>query len=174
MLPTGAAYQLRCASTEGGVIGVTMPGRSCHISRAQQTDNFHHTSAEIPSDWEYFRLSRQLGVKMVPHGNNTFELVIVVSTTNLNNQLPQVLMCRLDQSNEYSHPSVINTHVDGIDAWSTSDLLVEHPTKPGYWKIFGRSDDQIMHSTGEKVSVIWTRKPSQTHYCFCTRQIRGL
>ncbi|KAI0926228.1 putative NRPS-like protein biosynthetic cluster [Taiwanofungus camphoratus] len=100
-------------TTEGGVIGVTMP-------------------AEIPSDWEYFRLSRQLGVKMVPHGNNTFELVIV--------------------SNEYSHPSVINTHVDGIDAWSTSDLLVEHPTKPGYWKIFGRSDDQIMHSTGEKTN----------------------
>lgn len=33
----------------------------------------------------------------------------------------------------------------------TSDLLTEHSDKPGYWKIYGRADDQIMHNTGEKV-----------------------
>ena len=38
----------------------------------------------------------------------------------------------------------------------TSDLMEEHPTKPGYWKIYGRSDDQIMHSTGEKVNIFWS------------------
>lgn len=35
--------------------------------------------------------------------------------------------------------------------YSTGDLVVPHPTLPDYWKIFGRVDDQLMHSTGEKV-----------------------
>ena len=48
---------------------------------------------------------------------------------------------------------VINTVVDGVGAYDTKDLLVPHPTMPGYWKIYGRLDDQIMHSTGEKVRL---------------------
>lgn len=57
------------------------------------------------------------------------------------------------QANEYGCPSVVNTTIDGLDAYATSDLLIEHPTKPGYWKVIGRTDDQIMHSTGEKVKM---------------------
>ena len=49
-------------------------------------------------------------------------------------------------------PNVTNTKVDGIDAYATSDLVTPHPTKKGLYKIVGRTDDQIMHSTGEKVS----------------------
>ena len=41
--------------------------------------------------------------------------------------------------------------VDGVGAYATSDLLESHPTMPGYYKVYGRVDDQIMHSTGEKV-----------------------
>ena len=48
-------------------------------------------------------------------------------------------------------PSVFNTTVNGVPAYATGDLLTPHPTKPNFWKIFGRLDDQIMHSTGEKV-----------------------
>ncbi len=48
-------------------------------------------------------------------------------------------------------PSVFNTTIDGVPAYATGDLLTPHPTKPHFWKIFGRVDDQIMHSTGEKV-----------------------
>lgn len=40
-----------------------------------------------------------------------------------------------------------------MDVYATSDLMVPHPSRRGYWKVFGRSDDQIMHSTGEKVRV---------------------
>ncbi|KAJ6471937.1 hypothetical protein C8R45DRAFT_1104158 [Mycena sanguinolenta] len=29
---------------------------------------------------------------------------------------------------------------------------IPHPTKPGYWKILGRTDDQLMHNTGEKTN----------------------
>ena len=39
-----------------------------------------------------------------------------------------------------------------MDAYATSDLLVPHPTKPDLWKIYGRKDDQIMLSTGEKTN----------------------
>ena len=56
------------------------------------------------------------------------------------------------QSNDYSHLPVINTSINGLDAYNTSDLFLPHPTKAGYWKIYGRSDDQIMHNTGEKVA----------------------
>ena len=48
-------------------------------------------------------------------------------------------------------PLVINTNIDGVDGYATSDIMTPHPTKPGFWKIFGRADDQIMHNTGEKV-----------------------
>ncbi|KAF8200271.1 hypothetical protein BJ912DRAFT_921743 [Pholiota molesta] len=81
---------------------------------------------------ELFQIPRLVKAEMVPHGENTFEFVMV--------------------SNPYCHPSVINTKVAGIDAYATSDLMVPHPTKPGYWRIYGRSDDQIMHNTGEKTN----------------------
>lgn len=47
--------------------------------------------------------------------------------------------------------AICNAQVEGRDAYSTSDLLEPHPTKEGFWRVFGRVDDQIMHSTGEKV-----------------------
>lgn len=55
------------------------------------------------------------------------------------------------------HPCVFNTNIEGVDAYATGDLLTPHPEKPGFWKIFGRSDDQIMHSTGEKVTLFIER-----------------
>lgn len=57
------------------------------------------------------------------------------------------------QTCESHTPAVINMHVDGRPGYATNDLLVEHPTKKGYYKIHGRVDDQIMLSTGEKVCM---------------------
>lgn len=51
-------------------------------------------------------------------------------------------------------PNVANTTVNGIDGYATSDVLEQHPTKEGFWRILGRTDDQIMHSTGEKVGNV--------------------
>ncbi|KAI9459306.1 acetyl-CoA synthetase-like protein [Russula earlei] len=56
------------------------------------------------------------------------------------------------QDHDLHHPVVINTQIDGRDAYATSDLLIPHPTKSGLWKIYGRKDDQIMLSTGEKTN----------------------
>lgn len=58
------------------------------------------------------------------------------------------------QSSTFGIPSILNTKVKGVDAYATSDLCTPHPTKPGYWRVYGRTDDQIMHNTGEKVKGI--------------------
>ncbi|KAI0249337.1 acetyl-CoA synthetase-like protein [Lactifluus subvellereus] len=83
-------------------------------------------------DWEYFTLSSHCRPAFLPQGDGTFELVLI--------------------DHDLHHPVVINTKVDGKDAYATSDLLVPHPTKSGLWKIYGRKDDQIMLSTGEKTN----------------------
>ncbi|KAH9934343.1 uncharacterized protein B0H18DRAFT_870080 [Fomitopsis serialis] len=90
--------------------------------------------AEVGYDWDYFKFSGRVTPHMIPYGNKAYELVMM--------------------ENEYCRPSVINTKVNGADAYATSDLLVPHPTKHGYWKVYGRTDDQIIHSTGEKTNPV--------------------
>ncbi|KAH8110855.1 acetyl-CoA synthetase-like protein [Phellopilus nigrolimitatus] len=83
-------------------------------------------------DWDYFRISPAREAHFIDNGNNEFELVFLAT--------------------DFFRPSAINTKINGRDAFATSDLVVPHPTKPGYWKVVGRTDDQIMHSTGEKTN----------------------
>ncbi|EIW79977.1 acetyl-CoA synthetase-like protein [Coniophora puteana RWD-64-598 SS2] len=83
-------------------------------------------------DWNYFTFPKLITPEFVPCGNNTFELLIV--------------------TNELCEPHVLNTKANGIPAYATSDLITPHPTRPGYWRIYGRTDDQIMHNTGEKTN----------------------
>ncbi|KAI9459309.1 acetyl-CoA synthetase-like protein [Russula earlei] len=83
-------------------------------------------------DWEYFTLSPQCCPALLPQDDGTFELVII--------------------NHDYHRPVVTNIQIDGRDAYATSDLLVPHPTKSGLWKVYGRKDDQIMLSTGEKTN----------------------
>ena len=47
----------------------------------------------------------------------------------------------------------MNTAVDGILGFDTNDILMPHPTEKGWYKMYGRADDQIMHNTGEKVGT---------------------
>ena len=47
--------------------------------------------------------------------------------------------------------AVTNTTIDGVEAYATNDLVVPHPKRPGYWKLIGRRDDQIVLANGEKV-----------------------
>ncbi|PBK78299.1 acetyl-CoA synthetase-like protein [Armillaria solidipes] len=83
-------------------------------------------------DWDYFQFPGFVKTEMVPNGNNLYELVMM--------------------SNPFCQPSVLNTKVNGVDAYATSDLFIPHATKAGFWKIFGRTDDQIIHNTGEKTN----------------------
>ncbi|KII90166.1 hypothetical protein PLICRDRAFT_40364 [Plicaturopsis crispa FD-325 SS-3] len=50
--------------------------------------------------------------------------------------------------------NVTNTKIDGKDAYASSDLLAQHPTRPHLWKVYGRADDQITLSSGEKTNPV--------------------
>ncbi|THV01989.1 acetyl-CoA synthetase-like protein [Dendrothele bispora CBS 962.96] len=82
--------------------------------------------------WDYMRFTEHLSVQFVPTDDGTYELVMV--------------------SNEHFTPRVFNTTINGANAYATSDLVIEHPQKKGYWKILGRVDSQIIHSSGEKTN----------------------
>jgi long-subunit acyl-CoA synthetase (AMP-forming) len=83
-------------------------------------------------DWEYFSISSHCLPTFQPQGDGTFELIIA--------------------KHDLHHPAVLNSQVDGKEAYATSDLLLPHPTRPGLWKMFGRKDDQIVLLTGEKTN----------------------
>ncbi|CCM01516.1 uncharacterized protein FIBRA_03572 [Fibroporia radiculosa] len=84
------------------------------------------------ADWEYFTFSVVCQPEFIPYDDGTYELVLV--------------------SNDLHCSKIINTKVRGCDAYLTGDLLQPHPDKPGYWRVFGRADDQIMLANGEKTN----------------------
>ncbi|KAI0746343.1 acetyl-CoA synthetase-like protein [Daedaleopsis nitida] len=85
-------------------------------------------------DWEYFTITPWLSHVVVAAGDGLHE-IIAMSTPD--------------------HPlAVVNAKKDGVDGFTTSDLLVPHPTKHGLWKLHGRRDDQIILSNGEKTNPI--------------------
>ncbi|KAJ3528806.1 hypothetical protein NMY22_g9265 [Coprinellus aureogranulatus] len=84
------------------------------------------------SGWDYFRLSPQTSPELVLEEGYeaTYRLFYKVSP--------------------HHHPAVLNCERDGVAMYDTRDILAPHPSVPGLWKIHGRADDQIIHSTGEK------------------------
>ncbi|TFK35193.1 hypothetical protein BDQ12DRAFT_560152, partial [Crucibulum laeve] len=81
-------------------------------------------------DWEYFSLSPHSGGRFINVDIDTYQLVIVKS--------PQ------------KHLQVKNTTFGSADAYNSGDYFVEHPQKPGFWKVLGRADERLIHSNGEK------------------------
>ncbi|KAJ4474501.1 acetyl-CoA synthetase-like protein [Lentinula aciculospora] len=49
-------------------------------------------------------------------------------------------------------PAVEN--LEDVPGYATSDIFTPHPTKPGLWAIVGRTDDVIIHSSGEKTTAL--------------------
>ncbi|KAI0070731.1 acetyl-CoA synthetase-like protein, partial [Panus rudis PR-1116 ss-1] len=83
-------------------------------------------------DWNYFKFPEGIETRFAWDDNGNAEVLLLPG--------------------KFLIPCVLNTVVDGIDAYASNDLLSPHPTKPGYWRIYGRADDQIMHNTGEKTN----------------------
>ncbi|KAJ7339194.1 hypothetical protein DFH08DRAFT_748571, partial [Mycena albidolilacea] len=83
---------------------------------------------EDAKEWAWFGISGFVTPRWVPQGDGTFEC--------------QVL------SSEHHTPMVEN--LEDVRGYATSDICINHPTKPYLWKIVGRVDEVIVHSSGEK------------------------
>lgn len=114
--------------------------------------NLCPVSLETPcDDWEYFALPKSMNVKLIPQGDGHFEFAIKVGTLIILLS-PRTYRAPF-QPGPYAVPSVFNTVVDGERAYATGDLVIPHPSEPGFIKIYGRVDDQIVHSSGKKVTL---------------------
>ncbi|KAJ7634824.1 acetyl-CoA synthetase-like protein [Roridomyces roridus] len=86
--------------------------------------------------WEYFKFSNHATFAMKPHPHleNVFEAIMIPT--------------------EIYFPHVFNTTHEGKPAYNLGDLLERHLTDPTRWKVYGRTDDQIMLSTAENVNPL--------------------
>ncbi|RPD79489.1 acetyl-CoA synthetase-like protein [Lentinus tigrinus ALCF2SS1-7] len=85
-------------------------------------------------NWPYFSITPWIQTVQKDMGDGTYELIVLSSP---------------------DHPlAVVNTKVGDVDAYATNDLLEPHPNKPGLWKVYGRKDDQIILSNGEKTNPL--------------------
>ncbi|KLO13764.1 acetyl-CoA synthetase-like protein [Schizopora paradoxa] len=87
---------------------------------------------EVDNDWDYFYVPEHINASYIPNEIGNVEFVIA--------------------SNSFLTPCIFNTKVDNADAYAVGDFLTPHPSKPGFFRYFGRADDQIIHSTGEKTN----------------------
>ncbi|RPD63492.1 acetyl-CoA synthetase-like protein [Lentinus tigrinus ALCF2SS1-6] len=87
-----------------------------------------------PELWDWFHFTPRGKVHMVPYDDEErlYECVLLETPDN--------------------HPSVITTTIDGFPAFETKDLLQRHPEDPTLWCVYGRADDQLILSTGEKTN----------------------
>ncbi|KAJ7612097.1 putative aminoadipate reductase [Roridomyces roridus] len=83
---------------------------------------------EDAKDWSWHQFSDVPKLRWAAQGDGTFE-------------------CQFLTWPKF-HPMVEN--LDDVSGYATSDLFVNHPEKKHLWKIIGRVDDVIMHSSGEK------------------------
>ncbi|THH13763.1 hypothetical protein EW146_g6494 [Bondarzewia mesenterica] len=95
----------------------------------------------IGKDWQYIKFLPGLGTHFIPQDtSDVFELTVL--------DTPRYGI------------AVVNKTVDGKPAFATRDLFKRHPSDPTLWKVWGRADEQIMLSSGEKASHL----PLSTHY----------
>ncbi|KAI1323489.1 hypothetical protein F5Y16DRAFT_383703 [Xylariaceae sp. FL0255] len=91
---------------------------------------------ESPEDWAYFKIdSEEFGADWRPSHDGSFELVIVRKEGD---PPPQAIF--------YTFPE--------LREFSTNDLYKPHPTRPHHWSYYGRADNIIVFSNGEKLNPV--------------------
>ncbi|KAI0942043.1 putative NRPS-like protein biosynthetic cluster [Taiwanofungus camphoratus] len=100
------------------------------------------TKSKTRADWEWMQLPKECSPRWAPQGDGTYEL--------------QLLSCPTHQ------PSIENLP-NGERGYATSDIWEQHPTKPGLWRIVGRTDDVIVLGSGEKTVPIPQEKHIGAH-----------
>ncbi|OJT05247.1 hypothetical protein TRAPUB_3954 [Trametes pubescens] len=87
-------------------------------------------------EWEYFKFSHHITFKLEPQeGLDGIVEPIMIPT-------------------DVCFPQVTNAERDGQRVFAVGDLLEPHPTDKNRWKVFGRVDDQIALSTGQKINPV--------------------
>ena len=111
---------------------------------------------------DYFKIPAHVNARFVPDGCGSAELVALVRLLPFSLSLSVSKKIQIEffsgwflakQCSDFLVPPVLNANQDGQSAYATSDLFAPHPTRPDYWRVIGRADDQIMHSNGEKVRL---------------------
>ncbi|KAJ6472500.1 putative aminoadipate reductase [Mycena sanguinolenta] len=83
---------------------------------------------EDEHEWHWIRFADQVKLSWAPQGDETFEFRAVTSENH----------------------TVGVENIEGVKGYATSDLWVQHPEKKHLWKMVGRMDDVIVHTSGEK------------------------
>jgi len=86
-------------------------------------------------EWDWFGFNSSIKSHFVPDGDGAYELVVESTST--------YRVC------------VHNTKIGDAGCYSTSDLLIPHPTLPGYWKYL------VVWMTGSHTTR--ERRQIQTH-----------
>jgi hypothetical protein len=124
---------------------------TCLPDRFPYTHPYLGGRASVHADWEYFTLAPYIKPHLISDGSGAYELIVTVSfITVVRHRTPDHVLLSLTRG---ILPAVLNTCAAGEYSYASHDLLVPHPTLEGYWKFYGRADDQIVHSTGEKVTL---------------------
>lgn len=96
----------------------------------------HDEPTSVPGDWQYIRntpcVATYFRSQSDSEQSGLYELVV--------------------GKGPHYQPNVINCTYEGKDAYATSDLVELKPGTKDTYRIFGRTDDQIMLSTGEKTN----------------------
>ncbi|KAF5318761.1 hypothetical protein D9619_011064 [Psilocybe cf. subviscida] len=87
-------------------------------------------TSEVDYPWEYFSLDENVNARFEPQGDGTYELQFLRHDTR--------------------HDLPVENMGNGVRGYATSDLFIPNASAPGFWKLIGRKDDVIIHSSGEK------------------------
>ncbi|KAJ7899903.1 putative aminoadipate reductase [Mycena leptocephala] len=80
------------------------------------------------AEWEWIQFYDKIKLRWAPQGDGIYECQIINS----------------------EHHNVCVENLNDVRGYATSDLWVNHPEKEHLWKIVGRIDDVIVHSSAEK------------------------
>lgn len=86
-------------------------------------------------DWSYMEFHPKAKLDFRPADDDSFELVVLADS-------------------ETEESVALNHNFPGIGEWHTKDLFKSHPTKPNLWQFYGRKDDIIVLSNGEKLNPV--------------------
>ncbi|KAL8678453.1 MAG: hypothetical protein Q9186_005191 [Xanthomendoza sp. 1 TL-2023] len=95
-------------------------------------------------DWSYMEFHPHSKLEFQPAEDNAYELVVFADSDTEGN-------------------AALNHNYPGVKEWKTRDLFRAHPTKKGLWKFYGRRDDILVLSSGEKFNPVPAETTLQQH-----------